>query len=114
MSSMQFIRGTTPSIELLYKQEIDLHQVAEVWIYVSQQKVVKVDKKLEDVTFDYENRKMTVKLTQLETLGLKAGDALFQIRLLLNDGTALATVAAEVEVMEIYKQGVISEEETSG
>lgn len=54
---MQFIRGTTPSIEITVQTEIDLHQVAEVWIYISQQNKVKVDKQLEDVSFDYENRK---------------------------------------------------------
>ena len=111
---MELIRGTTPSIEITVQTEIDLHQVSEVWIYISQQKTVKVDKKISDVTFNYENRKMTVKLSQDDTLGLKAGDALFQIRLLLEDGTALATVASEISIDEIYKQGVISEGETSG
>ena len=111
---MELIRGTTPSIEITVQTEIDLHQVSEVWIYISQQKTVKVDKKISDVTFNYENNKMTVKLSQDDTLGLKAGDALFQIRLLLADGTALATVASEISIDEIYKQGVISEGETSG
>lgn len=108
---MQIIRGTTPSIVITVQTEIDLQQVSEVWIYVSQQKAVKIDKKIDDVTFDYENRKITVRFTQNDTLGLKAGEALFQIRLLLNDGTALATVAADIEIIEIYKQGVIAEEE---
>lgn len=111
---MELIRGTTPSIEISVQTEIDLHQVSEVWIYISQQKTVKVDKQIDDVTFDYENRKMTVKLSQDDTLGLKAGDALFQIRLLLEDGTAVATIASEISIYEIYKQGVISEGETSG
>lgn len=114
MSNMQFIRGTTPSIEITVKTEIDLHQVSEVWIYISQQKTVKVDKQIDDVTFDYDHNKMTVKLSQDDTLGLKAGDALFQIRLLLMDGTALATIASEIDIAEIYKPGVISEENTSG
>lgn len=107
---MQFIRGTTPSIVITVKSEIDLHQVAEVWIYISQQNKVKVDKELTDVTFDYEEKTMTVTLTQDDTLALKEGEAVFQIRVLMMDGTALATLASEVEIAPIYKQGVITEE----
>ena len=108
---MQIIRGTTPSIVITVQPEIDLQQVSEVWIYVSQQKAVKIDKKINDVTFDYEHGKITVTFSQDDTLGLKAGDALFQIRMLLSNGTALATIAADIEIIEIYKQGVITEEE---
>lgn len=108
---MQLIRGTTPTIIITVQTEIDLHQVAEVWIYFSQQNKVKVDKKVEDVTFDYEHRKMTVLLSQKDTLALKEGEALFQIRLLLQDGTALATLASKVDVKPVYKGGVITEEE---
>ncbi len=110
---MQLIRGTTPTIIITVQTEIDLHQVAEVWIYISQQNKVRVDKQLEDVTFDYDHRKMSVTLTQDDTLALKEGDALFQIRLLLMDGTALATLASKVDVKPVYKPGVISEEEVN-
>ena len=108
---MQLIRGTTPTIIITVQTEIDLHQVAEVWIYISQQNKVKVDKQLEDTTFDYAEKTMTVTLSQDDTLALKEGEALFQIRLLLMDGTALATLASDVEVAPVYKQGVISEED---
>lgn len=108
---MQLIRGTTPTIIITVQTEIDLHQVVEVWIYLSQQNKVKVDKQLENVTFDYEHRKMSVTLSQEDTLALKEGEAIFQIRLLLMDGTALATIASKVDVKPVYKQGVITEEE---
>lgn len=109
---MEFIRGTTPTIEITVKTEIDLHQVAQVWVYISQQNKVKVDKQLDDVTFDYEHRVISLELSQDDTLSLKAGqEALFQIRLLLMDGTALATVASKVTVKEVYKGGVITPEE---
>lgn len=108
---MQLIRGTTPEIEITVKTEIDLHQAAEVWIYISQQNKVKVDKKITDVTFNYENRMMTVRLSQEDTLGLKEGEALFQIRLLLLDGTALATLAQKVVIKQVYKEGEITPEE---
>lgn len=108
---MQLIRGTTPEIEITVKTEIDLYQAAEVWIYISQQNKVKVDKKITDVTFNYEDRMMTVRLSQEDTLGLKEGEALFQIRLLLLDGTALATLAQKVVVKQVYKEGEITPEE---
>ena len=111
---MQLIRGTTPTIVITVQTELDLHQVSQVWIYLSQQNKVKVDKLISNVTFDYDHRIINVTLSQEDTLALKAGEALFQIRLLLMDDTALATIASNVEVIEIYKDGVISEEQASG
>lgn len=109
---MELIRGTTPTIIITVQTELDLHQVSEVWIYISQQNKVKVDKKITDVTFDYENRTISLVLSQEDTLELKAGqDSIFQIRLLLLDGTALATIGSKVTVREIYKGGVITPEE---
>lgn len=109
---MQLIRGTTPTIIITVQTDIDLTQVAEVWIYLSQQNKVKVDKQLEDVSIDTENKTITVTLSQDDTLALKADiDTLFQIRLLLMNGTALATLASKVTVKEVYKGGVISPEE---
>lgn len=108
---MQLIRGTTPTIIITVQTEIDLHEVTEVWIYISQQNKVRVDKQLQDTTFDYEKRTMTVTLSQDDTLALKEGEALFQIRLLLQNGTALATLASKVDVKPVYKPGIISEEE---
>lgn len=105
---MQFIRGTTPTIVVTVQTELDLHQVAEVWIYISQDGAVKVDKKIADVEFDYELRTMTLTLSQEDTLALNDGGALIQIRVLLLDGTALATYASSVEVGAIYKDGVIT------
>jgi len=111
---MQLIRGTTPTIVITVQTELDLHQVSQVWIYLSQQNKVKVDKLISNVTFDYDHRIINVTLSQEDTLALRAGEALFQIRLLLMDNTALATIASNVEVIEIYKDGVISEEQVSG
>lgn len=105
---MQIIRGTTPTITVNVLSEIDLTTVTQVWLYISQQNKVKIDKIIEDVTFDTEHRKISVLLSQEDTLALKADiDTLFQIRLLLEDDTALATPASKVKVVEVYKGGVI-------
>ena len=105
---MELTRGTTPTIVITVKNEIDFSQVSAIWVYVSQLNKVKVDKELADVSFDQEHKQITLTLAQEDTLALKAGtEALFQIRLLLMDGTALATLATKVKINEVYKDGVI-------
>lgn len=106
---MRLIRGTTPVININIKNNIDLTKVVAIWVYIYQDRCLKVDKKLTDVTIDNENQRISLKLSQEDTLRLKEGDALFQIRLLLMDDTALATVATSISIKEIYKGGVISE-----
>lgn len=105
---MQLIRGTTPTIVINIKDDIDLSLITEIWVYISQQNKVQVDKKLEDISFDYDNKQISLKLTQQDTLNLKAGNALFQIRMLLKDGTALATGGSQITINEIYKTGIIT------
>ena len=68
---MQIIRGTTPTIEITIKNEMDLTAIQEVWVYISQQNKVKVDKKIEDITIDAEHNKISVRLEQDDTLALK-------------------------------------------
>lgn len=111
---MDLIRGTTPTILITVKTEVDLTQVTAIWVYISQQNKVKVDKQLDDVAFNYEDRQIIANLSQEDTLGLRTGEALFQIRMLLENGTALATIASKVKVIEVYKGGVITEEVNNG
>ena len=108
---MQLIRGTTPRITAKIKNDIDLHTLVEVWVYISQQNKVKVDKTIDDVSFDYENKYIIVPLTQEDTLALKKGEALIQIRALTVNEQALGMEAQDVEIIEVYKGGVIREEE---
>ena len=105
---MSIIRGTTPTICATIKNEIDLRDVVQIWFYISQNNKVKVDKYLDDCTFDFENRQILVTLTQNDTLNLKAGEAILQLRLLLNDDTALANEGMDEEISQIYKDGVIT------
>ena len=107
-NTMQITRGTTPTILINIKNDIDMTTIHQVWIYISQQNKVKVDKEISDVDMDTEKRQISLRLEQEDTLALKSGDAFFQIRILLEDGTALATVANKISVIEIYKDGVLS------
>lgn len=106
---MEIIRGTTPTITINVKSDIDLTKVAEIWVYISQCKRVVVDKQIEDVTIEADTHTIKVTLSQNDTLGLKEGNALFQIRLLMTNGTALACIAESISIIEVYKGGVISE-----
>ena len=107
---MKFIRGTTPSIDITVKSELDLHLLTQVWLRISQQKgKIYVDKDITDlVEIDYNKNLMIFRLTQDETLSFKAGEAEIQIRMLLTDGTALACTAEPVEIADINKDGVIT------
>ena len=109
MNMMQIIQGTTPTIVATVKSDIELSTVTELWFYISQSNRVIVDKTLEDVTIDTEEKTISCTLTQQDTLNLKPGDALLQIRVFLNDEQALATVATKITVIKAYKGGVISE-----
>lgn len=105
---MELTRGTTPTITITIVDDIDLTQVIQVWVYISQQQSVKVDKTMDDVVINSENKTIAVTLTQKDTLKLRAADAIFQIRMLLNDGTALATTGGTITVNEVYKGGEIT------
>lgn len=104
---MELIRGTTPTIVIYMEEQIDFSQVKQVWIYISQNKKVIVDKEISDVTFNQQKQTITLTLAQKDTINLKAGEAKFQIRLVFNDTTALATIAEDIEILEIYKSGII-------
>lgn len=104
---MKITRGTTPDIKINVKSEIDLHTITVIWVYIYQNKQLVVDKGYDDLTFDYDNRQIIMRLSQEDTLGMKPGDGIFQTRLLLTDGTSLASKASKITVEDVYKDGVI-------
>lgn len=105
---MKITRGTTPTININVKSEIDLALISVIWVYITQNNRVVIDKELKDCRIDVENRIISLDLSQDDTLNLKVGEGLFQIRLLLTNGTALATKASRISVEEVYKDGVIA------
>ena len=105
---MKITRGTTPTININVKSEIDLALISVIWVYITQNNRVVIDKELKDCTIDVENRIISLDLSQDDTLNLKVGEGLFQIRLLLTNGTALATKASRISIEEVYKDGVIA------
>jgi len=105
---LEIIRGTTPTITIKLKQELDFTTVTQVWVYITQKKVVKIDKEVTDVTLDAENNQILAPLTQEDTLALKAEmDTFFQFRILLNNGLALGIKGIAADIYETYKEGKI-------
>jgi len=106
---MQIIRGTTPAITINVRSNVNLSNVSAVWVYINQGGNVVIDKELSDVTIHAQTNQIVLRLSQQDTLALNANmGALFQVRLLLSSGLALATPAVGVKVLEIYKGGIIS------
>ena len=106
---MEIIRGTTPTITANIKDEIDFSAIEAIWIYISQRNRVIIDKTTENVDVDSENKKFSITLTQEETLRLEADTStILQIRILVAESTAMATKTYPINVLEIYKGGIIS------
>lgn len=103
-------RGSTPTITANIPEDIDLSEVVNCWLYFNQCNKVVVDKLITDIDIDVQNHTITTSLSQEDTLRLKVGTCLIQIRLLLADDTCLPSSEAPVRVLDVYKEGVMSVE----
>ena len=108
---MQIIRGTTPTIIINVKDDIDFSQITSTWIFISQRGKVRVDKTIRDITVNPLERRIKLPLSQEDTLNLKEGDATIQVRILMSDGTALSSFEKEIEVLPTGKEGEIEPEQ---
>ena len=98
------IRGTTPTLSFALPMETEL--LAEVWITLSPQDRVVLDKKLKDCVC--EGRELRVSLSQEETLKLQHGcNTEIQLRVRTRGGEALASRIFAVDTARILKDGVI-------
>ena len=103
------IRGTTPRhIFTLPDAMADVEFVALYITYQQRRKTV-LEKTLDDVQRD--GTTLTVHLTQTETLAFGRGyvtePVYIQIRLKLDDGTAMASDLMKTSVQQILKEGEI-------
>lgn len=98
------IRGTTPTLE--FTVPFDTSILAEAWVTLSQKDEVVLNKQLEDCKCD--ERKLSVKLTQEETLLLDCKcKTEIQIRARTLEGEALASQIITADTGRILKDGVI-------
>ena len=97
------IRGTTPTLTFVLPFDTSVIKSAFVTV---ESNGIGIEKALADCTL--EGNVLYTTLTQEETLQLpKNWRAEVQLRVLLNDGKALATEIYEVKVADILKEGVI-------
>lgn len=100
-------RGTTPQLEVIVTG-VDFAEVAELWLTIGQNGRPIVNKDLEDLTI--EDNTIYITFTQEDTLALRACSSTYlQLRVLMNDGTAIATPVKKLNVNEIIKDGIIGE-----
>lgn len=98
------IRGTTPTHT--FQIPFSTNLLNEIRITYAQGNSVIVEKRTEDCSLNGSD--ITVKLTQEETLRFSDNKtAELQLRVLLNDGNALATSVLRLDVSELLKDEII-------
>lgn len=101
-------RGTTPTLifNLSKNTVLDLTDVDEIWVTLKLAPYIKTFER-DRCVIDTEHKTVSVTLTQEETLELPVSKVSAQIRMLLNNGKALATNIVSINVNAILKEGVI-------
>ena len=100
----RMIRGTTPDLE--FELPIDTSLLKEAYVTFSQGGMVRIDKALADCRAS--GNKLTLRLTQEETLKLKSGTVTeIQIRIRTVNGEAIASEIISEPTERILKDGVI-------
>lgn len=103
---MNMRRGTTPTIEIGIPTDINVADSKALFISISQNKSVVIEKKLSEVSIV--NNKVTVELTQEDTLKLKPNiSATIQIRFVLSTNRAFASQIKSIDISEVLKEGKI-------
>lgn len=99
-------RGTTPYIEISL-HGVDISEIANVWIDIEGKTSLRFSYSKGEIVI--EEDKVKIHMSQEETLALNAGYASMGVRVLMNDGEALALAEVEeIKVKEVVGGGVIS------
>lgn len=115
---MNIIRGTTPSLFCSLPDNISFDSVSDIWISMTQYGDIVVDKRLsrDEIKIDQigvidgpSHLRASIKLTQKETLSFSVlKQVLCGVRVLLSDGTALASKEIyKFTVTDVVKEGVM-------
>ena len=101
------IKGTTPRLHFNLPIYTSIIKAAEIVLqYVDNAKTVNIERNLDEC--EVGEKSISAVLTQEETLALPAPAlAKVQLRIVTNDGTALATLPYEVTVKELLKESVL-------
>lgn len=96
-------RGTTPLN--IFTVDADLTTAEVIYITYTQGIVKVLEKTIEDI--DITSTKLTVHLSQEDTLKFNSSNVMIQIRARFPDGTAIASNIIYTTVEQILKDGVI-------
>lgn len=108
---MAIIRGTTPTLTFHVKNEqLDLDEIAEVWVTFRTKAGVKVKDKTytkEDVVIDSAEHTIELALSQEDTLDFTDTNMVVQLRVRLDNDLAYASSIIDIQIGHILKDGVI-------
>lgn len=105
-------RGTTPTIVFKVKNDIDFDDLKQVWITLKSLSH-ELTKTIDELVLNKNDHTIEMYLTQEETLEFGTGKVDVQMRLLTNEGHALASKVKNLRMNPILKEGVIDYERTS-
>lgn len=103
-------RGTTPTLIFELDTDLDLTAMSQVWVTIKDALGRPFNWEIDRLTLDNEHKRITLALTQQETLAMIPGIAHVQIRMLTSDGVALTTYVEKFPLHMILKEGVITNE----
>lgn len=114
---IQIKRGTTPTITAIIPEDIPLEDVVNIWVSIGQGErmaVPTIDKIMKDCTIDLENKKVSVMLTQEETLRLIPTQSTgrmynlptyIEISLKMESGDVIKSKREMITVLDVVKEG---------
>lgn len=102
------IRGTTPTIKITILN-LDLEQIESFFLVIKQNVINSaiVEKTIDDVIIDAENKCVLCQLTQEDTLKLQNGAADMQVRIKDKSGNVMATSVVTLQIDRLLKGGAI-------
>lgn len=101
------IRGTTPTLTINVKSNINLANVVQLWVTIELDHFKKTYD-FDNVVIDAPNNKINLYLSQEDTLAFPVGTAEIQIRGLMADEKAFASNIKKINISKILKDGVIA------
>mgnify|MGYP007122035445 CR=1 FL=1 len=108
---MAIVRGTTPTLTFhVLNEQLDLDEIAEVWITFKTKAGVKVKEityTKEDVVIDNVEHNIELDLSQEDTLDLPDTNILVQMRVRFDNDLAYASSIIPINIGHILKEGVI-------
>lgn len=101
-------RGTTPTIQWnINNEDLDFAEIEQIWMTFKDSAGNKITKDIAEIDIDADEHTISYEFTQEETLKIHTGIVETQLRVLLDNGSALATEIKEFEMDRVLKGGVI-------